>query len=72
MKYIDKFKNEKAEKDKNLLTERIKNYFPALTESEKKIQKIEQHRISKGAKKIDETNILEKINETKKLLNHDN
>ena len=72
MKYIDKFKNEKAEKNKNLLTERIKNYFPALTESEKKIQKIEQHRISKGAKKIDETNILEKINETKKLLNHDN
>ena len=72
MKYIDKFKSEKATKDKNILNERIKSFFPALTESEKKIQKIEQHKIMKGKEIIDETNIIEKINEAKKLLNCDN
>lgn len=72
LKYIDKFKNEKATKDKTILNERIKDYFPVLTESEKKIQKIEELQILKNKKEIEEENILDKINETKNLLNIDN
>lgn len=72
IKYIDKFKHEKSIKDKNKLKERINNFFPSLTESEKKIKKIEQHKIAEGKEKIEEKNILEKINDAKKLLNLDN
>jgi len=70
VKYIDKFKNEKPNKDKNVLNDRIKSYFPVLTETEKKIQKMEQHQIVKR-KKLSEDKILDKINETKKLLMHE-
>ena len=70
IKYIDKFKNEKPNKDKNILNDRIQNFFPVLTETEKKIQKMEQHQIFKRQKLIDE-NIMDKINETKKLLARD-
>ncbi len=69
IKYIDKFKNEKVNKDKNILNDRIKNYFSVLTETEKKIQKMEQHQIVKRKKIGEEENILEKINEIKKILN---
>ena len=69
IKYIDKFKNEKVNKDKNILNDRIKNYFSVLTETEKKIQKMEQHQIVKRKKLGEEENILEKINEIKKILN---
>ena len=70
IKYIDKFKNEKSIKDKNILNERIKKYFPALTESEKNLQKIEQHfkRKDNNFKKED---LIEIILETKRLLNSD-
>ena len=62
--YIDNFKNEKPNRDKDELNERIKTYFPALTETEKKIQKIiDKH------KKPDNENILDKIDEIKNLLN---
>ena len=70
-KYIDIFKNEKPNKDKNILIERLKTYFPVLTETEKKIQKMEQHQIVKRKHWNEEANILEKIQETKKLLNID-
>ena len=71
IKYIDKFKNEIPNKDKNVLIERLKNYFPILTETERKIQKMEQHQIVKRKKLTEEGNILDKIRETKKLLNSD-
>ena len=70
IKYIDKFKNEKPNKDKNILNDRIKNFFPVLTETEKKIQKMEQHQVFKR-QKLTEENIMDKINETKKLLTRD-
>ena len=47
IKYIDKFKNEKAYKDNKILKDRISNYFPALTETEKKIEMMQQHQIVK-------------------------
>ena len=71
IKYIDKFKNEKPNKDKNILNDRIKNFFPVLTETERKIQKMEQHQFPKRQKITEEENIIEKINETKKLLVRD-
>ena len=70
IKYIDKFKNEKSIKDKNILSERIKKYFPALTESEKNIQKIEQY-FTKKNNNLKKEDVLEIINETKRLLNYD-
>ena len=70
IKYIDKFKNEKSIKDKNILNERIKKYFPALTESEKNLQKLEQQFTTKK-NNIKKEDILEMILETKKLLNYD-
>ena len=70
IKYIDTFKNEKVNKDRNILEDRIKNYFPALTETEKTLQKMEQSQIIKTQKMGDQENILEKINEIKKILNN--
>ena len=70
IKYIDKFKNEKAYKDNKILKDRLSIYFPSLTETEKKIEKMEQHQIIK--RKIiseERNNILEKIFEAKKILN---
>ena len=65
MKYIDDMKNEKVNKDKNVLNERFKKYFPVYTEAEKIFQQIEKRKIIK-TKKLDENiDILEKIQETK-------
>jgi hypothetical protein len=69
IKYIDTFKNEKINKDKNILSDRIRNYFPLLTETEKTIQKMEQNQIIKRPKINEENNILEKINEIKRIIN---
>ena len=69
VKYIDDYKNEKPNKDKNELKERINNYFPVLIETEKKMQKVEQNQIIKRKKVYEVDNVLEKIDETKKLLN---
>lgn len=68
VKYIEDFKNEKPNKDKDELSERINNYFPVLIETEKKIQKFEQNQIFKRKKVHEVDNVLEKIDETKKLL----
>ena len=68
IKYIDTFKNEKIDKNKNTLNERIKNYFPVLTETEKRIQKMEQHQIVKRQKIGEGENVIDKINEIKKKL----
>ena len=68
IKYIDKFKNEKIDKNKNKLNEKIKNYFPVLTETEKRIQKMEQHQIVKRQKIGEGENVIDKINEIKKKL----
>lgn len=66
-KYIEKFKNEKISKDRNILTDRIKNYFPVLTETEKKLEKMGKEQILK--KDINEKNdMINKIFETKKWL----
>lgn len=70
-KYIDTFKNEKPIKDKELLKDRIKNYFPVLIETEKKLQKMGQYHILKKRETL-EKDILDKISETKKLLSIDN
>ena len=69
MKYIDEMKNEKVNRDENVLKERFKKYFPVFTESEKIIQEMEKRKFIKE-KKLDENidNILAKINETKKLI----
>ena len=69
MKYIDEMKNEKVNRDENVLKERFKKYFPVFTESEKIIEEMEKRKIIKE-KKLNENidNILEKINETKKLI----
>ena len=64
IKYIDKFKNEKVCKNKNLLKERIKDYFPVLTETEKNIQKINKYQIEK-LKKFEEEGWLNKTKEIK-------
>ena len=73
IKYIDKFKNEKAYKDNKILKDRISNYFPALTETEKKIEMMQQHQIVKRKIISEEVNnILEKILETKNKLNEKN
>jgi hypothetical protein len=68
IKYIDSFKNEKVNKNKNILNDRMKSFFPALTEAEKNIQKMEQHQIVKRQKIREENNVLEKINDIKKIL----
>ena len=67
-KYIDKFKNEKICKNKNILSDRMRNYFPILTETEKKIIKMEKNQIVKRKAIAEEGNVLEKIDQTKKLL----
>ena len=56
-------------RDENVLKERFKKYFPVFTESEKIIEEMEKRKIIKE-KKLNENidNILEKINETKKLI----
>ena len=69
VKYIDDYKNEKPNKDKEEFKERINNYFPVLIETEKKMQKVEQNQIIKRKKVHEVDNVLEKIDETKKLLN---
>jgi hypothetical protein len=68
VKYIENFKNEKPNKDKDELNERINNYFPVLIETEKKIQKFEQNQIIKRKEVHEVDNVLDKIDETKKLL----
>ena len=70
-KYIDTFKNEKPIKDKEVLKDRMKNYFPVLIETEKKLQKMGQYHILKKRETL-EKDILDKINETKRLLNINN
>ena len=70
IKYIDKFKNEKAYKDNKVLKDRLSTYFPSLTETEKKIEKMEQHQIIKRKIISEEgNNLLGKILEAKKILN---
>ena len=69
VKYIDNFKNQKVNRDKNVLNERIKSHFPVLSETERSIQKMEQNQIIKRKALLEEGNILEKIADTKKLLN---
>lgn len=69
VKYIDNFKNQKVNKDKEELKNRIKNYFPVLTECEKRIQKLQYNQNLKKRNLIDEPNILLKIDETKRLIN---
>ena len=64
VKYIDKFKNEKVCKNNDIFKERIKNYFPALTETEKNIQKIKKYQIEK-LKKFEKEGWLNKSNENK-------
>ena len=68
MKYIDDMKNEKVNRDKNVLNERFKKYFPVFTEAEKILQQIEKRKIIKEKKFDDSVNIIEKINETKDLI----
>ena len=68
IKYIDKYKNEKSIKDKNILNERIKKNFPVLTECEKNIQKLEQHFTKMNNNNLKKEELLEIINETKKLI----
>jgi len=70
-KYIEKFKNEKPIKDKEVFKDRIKNYFPVLIETEKKLQKMGQYHILKKRETF-EKDILDKISETKRLLSIDN
>ena len=67
-KYIEKFKNEKLSKDRDILTDRIKNYFPVLTETEKKLEKMGKHQILKKKGINEQNDIISKIFETKKLL----
>ena len=71
VEYIDKYKDEKVSKNKNILDDRMKTFFPVLTEVEKKITKMEKHQIVKRKKLFEIENVLEKINETKKLLGDD-
>ena len=68
MKYIDEIKNEKINRDENVKKERFKKYFPVFTESEKIIQEMEKRKIIKEKKFDENINILDKIHETKKLI----
>ena len=68
MKYIDDLKNEKVNKDKNVLNERLKKYFPAFIETEKMIQLMEKRKIIKSKKLDENINILDKIHETKNII----
>ena len=68
IKYIDKFKNEKVCRNKTVLNDRMKNFFPVLTETEKKIIKMEKNKIIKRKNITEEGNVLDKIHQTKKLL----
>ena len=67
-KYIEDMKNQEVNRNKDVLNERIKKYFPVFTDTEKILQQMEKRKITK-TKKLDENiDILEKINETKKLI----
>ena len=68
IKYIDEMKNEKVNRDVNVLKERIKKYFPVFTESEKILQEMEKRKLMKEDKLGENVNILDKIHETKKLI----
>ena len=68
IKYIDEMKNEKVNRDINVLKERIKKYFPVFTESEKILQEMEKRKLMKEDKLGENVNILDKIHETKKLI----
>ena len=69
IKYIDDIKNEEVNRDEKVKKERLKKYFPVFSETEKILQQIEERKIMK-TKKLDENlNILDKINQTKQLLN---
>ena len=69
-KYIDKFKNEKVCKKKDVLNDRMRNFFPVLTETEKKIIKMEKNQLVKRKIVKEQGNVLEKIHQTKKLIDN--
>ena len=48
----------------------MKNYFPVLTETEKKIIKMEKNQLVKRKIVTEQGNVLEKIQQTKKLLDN--
>ena len=61
-KYIEDMKNQEVNRNKDVLNERIKKYFPVFTDTEKILQQMEKRKITK-TKKLDENiDILEKIN----------
>ena len=68
MKYIDKQQNEKINNDKSAFEEKIKEYFPVFTETEKILQQMEDRKIIKTKKFDENIDILEKIHQTKRLL----
>ena len=68
MKYIDEMKNEKVNREQNVINERFKKYFPVFTETEKILQQMEKRKITKEKKLDDGSNILQKIHDTKKLI----
>ena len=55
---------------KDVLNDRMKNYFPVLTETEKKIIKMEKNQLVKRKIVTEQGNVLEKIQQTKKLLDN--
>ena len=68
VKYIDEMKNEEVNRDKNVLKERFKKYFPVFTETENIMQQMEKRKIMKTKKFDEDINILEKIQELKKII----
>ena len=73
MKYIDEMKDEKVDKDKDVLNERFKKYFPVFVETEKILQQMEKRKITKTKKYDENINILDKIHEIKRLIKiHEN
>ena len=73
MKYIDEMKDEKVDRDKNVLNERIRKYFPVFVETEKILQQMEKRKITKEKKFDENVNILDKIHEMKRLIKiHEN
>ena len=73
MKYIDETKDEKVDKDKDVLNERFKKYFPVFVETEKILQQMEKRKITKTKKYDENINILDKIHEIKRLIKiHEN
>ena len=67
IKYIDDIKKEEVNRDKKVENKRFKKYFPVFTETEKILKQIEERKVIK-TKKLDDNNILNKIQQTKRLL----